>query len=371
MSARRMMLLSALAPVVLLCGAASPAMSYGDHNGNGTVDLADYAQFPACMAGPGGGLGTSCDIFDFDSDADVDAFDFAAFQGVFGTSVGMMIETVTVGNPGNDDDTYGDGYGGVDYVYNVGKYEVTAGQYAAFLNGVADTDTYGLYSTSMWSSSFGCKIQRSGSSGSYMYGVDPDWADRPVNYVSWGDAARFANWLHNGQPTGAQDLTTTEDGSYYLNGATSAAELMAITREPDATWVIPSEDEWYKAAYHYNDGVTGNYFDYPTSSDSEPSNDLIDPDPGNNATFYDSGYTIGSPYYRTEVGAHENSDSPYGTFDQGGNVWEWNEAVMGSYRGLRGGSFYIHDYGLHAAIRLSYDPSNQILSIGFRVAEVP
>jgi formylglycine-generating enzyme required for sulfatase activity len=256
-------------------------------------------------------------------------------------------------------------------VYNVGKYEVTAGQYTEFLNTVAETDTYGLYSTNMWSSTFGCKIQRSGSSGSYTYNVDPDWADRPVNYVSWGDAARFANWLHNGQPTGAQDLTTTEDGSYYLDGAMSDAELLAIAREPDATWVIPSEDEWYKAAYHYNDGVTGNYFDYPTSSDSEPSNDLIDPDPGNNATFYDSGYTIGSPYYRTEVGAHENSDSPYDTFDQGGNLWEWNEAVMGSYRGLRGGSFYIYDDGLHAALRLGYDPSNEILSIGFRVAEVP
>jgi formylglycine-generating enzyme required for sulfatase activity len=43
--------------------------------------------------------------------------------------------------------------------------------------------------------------------------VVADWADRPVNYVSWGDAARFANWLHNGQPSGAQDLTTTEEGA--------------------------------------------------------------------------------------------------------------------------------------------------------------
>ena len=47
----------------------------------------------------------------------------------------------------------------------------------------------------------------------YTYTVAPDWASRPVNEVGWGDAARFADWLHNGQPTGMQDLTTTEDDS--------------------------------------------------------------------------------------------------------------------------------------------------------------
>ena len=86
----------------------------------------------------------------------------------------------------------------------------------------------------------GCNIQRSGSSGIYTYSVAGDWADRPVNWVDWGDAARFANWLHNGQPTGAQDLTTTEDGAYYLNGATSDPALLAVTRdEEDWKWAIP------------------------------------------------------------------------------------------------------------------------------------
>ena len=135
----------------------------------------------------------------------------------------------------------------------------------------------------------------------------------------------------------------------------------------------PSEDEWYKAAYHKNDGVTGNYFKFPISSDRIPRNDLIDPDPGNNATFYGSGYnTIGSPYYRTEVGAHENSDSPYGTFDQGGNVWEWNDAILSwSARGLRGGSFRGHDATLLASDRCGQNPSHEHDYIGFRVSEVP
>jgi len=243
----------------------------------------------------------------------------------------MDMPFMTVGNPGNAGELSGGGAGGygpdricgaVDYYYKVGKFEVTAGQFTEFLNAVAATDTYGLYSTAMWTSDFGCKIERTGSSGSYAYSVAADWEDRPVNYISWGDAARFANWLTNGMPTGAQDLTTTEDGSYYLNGATSDAALLAVTREADAQYVIPTEDEWYKAAYHKNDGATGDYFDYATSSDVVPSNDLVDPDPGNNANFNHSDDTLGSPYWRTEVGEFENSSSPYGTFDQNGNVYE-------------------------------------------------
>ena len=252
------------------------------------------------------------------------------------TAQAVTIETEPVGNLGNAADTrYATpGYGTVNYAYNIGKYEVTAGQYAEFLNAVAATDTYGLYNTNMdASAAIGCQITQNGSSGSYTYDFSgrpsgttaADWENRPVNFVSWGDAARFANWLHNGQPTGVQNLTTTEDGAYYLNGATSDAALMAVSREADWKWSIPTEDEWYKAAYHENDGVSGNYFDFPTSGDTVPSNDLTTPDDGNNANFYtlfDSGYTIGFPYYITEVGEFENSESPYNTFDQGGNLME-------------------------------------------------
>jgi len=301
----------------------------------------------------------------------------------------VTIETVPVGNANNAADTRYDasGYGTVAYEYNSSTYEVTAGQYTEFLNNVAAVDTYGLYNTEMWSYSTGCKIARTGSSGNYAYSVAGDWANRPVNYVSWGDAARFANWLHNGQPTGMQDNDSTEDGAYNLSNthAYYGAEgiildkagldgaLLAVSRESDWKWAIPSEDEWYKAAYHKNDGVTGNYFDFPTSSDSVPSKDLIDPDPGNNVTFYYNSHAIGSPYYRTEVGAHENSDSPYGTFDQGGNVNEWNEGIVeGLFYSLRGGSFNTRgDTYLRAGARDSGTPANEASSIGFRVSQVP
>ncbi len=294
------------------------------------------------------------------------------------TAQAVIIETVRVGNPGNSNDTEQmndgtTGYGGVDYVYNIGKYEVTAGQYTEFLNAVAAEDTYGLYNGSMWSSDDGCKIQRSGSSGSYSYSVAGDRMHRPVNFVSWGDATRFANWLHNGQPTGGQGNSTTENGAYFLDGATSNADLMAITRQANATWVIPTENEWYKAAYY--DGASSVYYDYPTGSDSVPSNDLINPDPGNNANFYQDGYTIGSPYYMTVVGEFENSDSPYGTFDQGGNVWEWNETVIdgGSYRSARGGFWERDSLHLPASVRTTgATPTYDYAGIGgFRVASVP
>jgi sulfatase modifying factor 1 len=301
-----------------------------------------------------------------------DVFNLGGTRNPDGSWTGLAsLETVPVGNVGNKA-VHPAGQGAVSYNFNIGKYEVTAGQYTEFLNAVADTDAYGLYRTSMWSSTYGCKIQRTGSSGSYTYSVAADWANRPVNFVSWGDAARFANWLHNGQPTGAQGLATTEDGAYYLNGATTAAQLRAVTRQTDWKWAITSEDEWFKAAYHKNDGDTGNYFKYPTSSNSVPSMILGTPtDPGNNATFYNSVYTIGSPYWMTEVGAHENSDSPYGTFDQGGNVLEWNEAIAGSSRAMRGGSFDYSAYYLASSVDNDINVTFENYDIGFRVANVP
>jgi hypothetical protein len=164
-----------------------------------------------------------------------------------------------------------------------------------------------------------------------------------VNYVSYWDSCRFANWLSNGQPTGAQGAGTTETGAYTLGGY-NGDDGRTIQRNANWKWAVTSEDEWYKAAYHKNDGVTGNYFDYPTSSDTAPGRDMADVS-GNNANYYTGSgpIPIDSPYYTTVAGEFQNSDSPYGTFDQGGNVWEWNEAVVyegdtWSDRGVRGSS---------------------------------
>ena len=195
-----------------------------------------------------------------------------------------------------------------------------------------------------------------------------DWADRPVNYVSFWDAARFANWLHNDQPTGPQGPGTTEDGA-YLNVGNQAT----FARQPGARFFIPSEDEWYKAAYHNQSaGLAASYFDYPTGTNSIPGYNINETtNPGNNANYrVDDIYTIGSPYYRTVAGEFELSDSPYGTFDQGGNVWEWNEtAIASSSRGLRGGSFNALVDSLPASVRINGpEPTLEGFNDGFRVA---
>jgi formylglycine-generating enzyme required for sulfatase activity len=253
----------------------------------------------------------------------------------------VTIDWVAVGNAGNAADTTG--YGAVAYAYQIGKYEVTNAQYGAFLNAAAKTDNYALYNSNM--SSLG--ISRSGSSGSYTYSVTTALANRPVVYVSWFDAARMANWMVNGQGNGS-----TETGAYTLNGATSG---VSFTKNAGAQVYIPTENEWYKAAY-YNAANTS-YSLYPNGQ--------------NTITTADANYNnfVGST---TNVGTYSSDPSSYGTFDQGGNVWEWNDAVTSSSRrGLRGSSFDSNGSNLRASSRDGTGPAGEDNDLGFRVASVP
>src|ERR1700756_3168122 len=65
----------------------------------------------------------------------------------------ITIATVPVGNLSNPPDPantpFFPGIGSVSYNYSIGQYDVTVGQYTAFLNAVAATDTYGLYDSGM------------------------------------------------------------------------------------------------------------------------------------------------------------------------------------------------------------------------------
>ncbi len=286
------------------------------------------------------------------------------------------LQFVTVGNPGNAPDPATGGlYGAVSYTYQMGTYDVTLAQYTAFLNAVAKTDTYGLYNSAMDSDYAPMEgISQSGTPGSYSYSVTgsaPGAANMPVFNVTWGDAARFCNWLQNGQPTGAEGNGTTETGAYTLSGDTTT---YLETRNPGATYVIPSENEWYKAAY-YNPS-SGIYWTYPTQSNAAPNNSLALA----GSTPNEANYLIGTTYtdptnHLTPVGTFSDSPGPFGTYDMGGNVWQWNEAIILTSRGLRGGVWGSYDTYLASSGRNRGGPQNvadiDVSFIGFRVAKVP
>ncbi len=228
-------------------------------------------------------------------------------------------------------------------------------------------------------------IARANSPGSYVYSVIGD-GQRPVTYVSWFDAARFSNWLHNGQPnTGSQTAETTEQGAYALNGATSG---VGFSKGGGAQYWIPSESEWYKAAYYQplaEGGDADGYWLYPMQTDTVPYSDQppgATPDNTRVGNFYaedglangyDDGYVVHTGGNAlTPVGAYIGSDSYYGTFDQGGNLWEWNDEIFfGSSRGLRGGSWGNSEYFLQSSNLLDNDPTLENHTLGFRVAAVP
>jgi formylglycine-generating enzyme len=151
----------------------------------------------------------------------------------------VTIDYVTVGHAGNVADS--SLYGAVAYDYEISKHETTISQYAEFLNAKAQTDAFGLYNTGMGTDFNVAGITRSGSSGSYNYAVISGSGNRPITYVSWFDAARFSNWLHNGQGNG-----DTETGAYTLSGAMSGI----FAKNGGDSVGLPSENEWYKAAYY-------------------------------------------------------------------------------------------------------------------------
>ena len=247
------------------------------------------------------------------------------------------------------------------------------------------SDPYALYQPNMGNSPsqgpglVGCGISRTALSGSYSYSVTPGDQNLPVNWVTWGDAARFCNWLQNGQPTGVEGNGTTETGSYNLGGGTSDAALLAVTRSSTAGYVLPTDNEWYKAAYYKSGGTAAGYWAYATRSNSAPSSTLSSSGT-NNANLVLGTY----PYYTytdpttylTPIGSFEESPGPYGTYDMGGDVWQWNETYIRDldgieWRGMRGASFsYSSDY-MASSYRAMGNPSYEFYDVGFRVASVP
>ena len=223
----------------------------------------------------------------------------------------VSMKFTDIGNTGNTSDSNGTDLGGVDYSYSICKYEVTNDQFNVAVSNDSNID---------------------GSIGSTGGG------NEPVTNISWIEAAKYANWLTTGDAL---------RGAYQFSDSTT---LLTIDREAalelyKVVYVIPNENEWYKAAYFKSDA--SGYTEYTTG-------DTI-PTPG-----VDSNYDSGSSPWAVGSGTEENN----GTYDMGGNAYEWTEEKIS-----RGGSWtdnvdYIKASGL---VQSGYEDL-ELSPFGFRVA---
>jgi formylglycine-generating enzyme required for sulfatase activity len=258
-----------------------------------------------------------------------------------GTTNQFTVDFVNISQTNNTADTTT--YGAVPYEYRAGKNEISQLQ-------ITKATQIGMANV---------------SAGAWT-------GNQPAAYISWYEAAAFVNFLNtNSGKTAAYALTfSNSQWSMALQSSSNAwtAGGTNLYRNKNAFYFLPSENEWYKAAY-YNAAGT-NYFVYPTGSDTAP-------------TAVASGTNAGSAVYDNvaSVPAIVNSAgglSPYGTMGQGGNVYEWNESAFDGAnsspsegRAFRGGGWDDSEVGLRSSFRLGDGPTGESLFIGFRVASVP
>lgn len=256
----------------------------------------------------------------------------------------FTMDFTTIGNEGNADDVTG--YGGVSYAYRMATYETTA-------NAVTNAVALGLS------------------------GITPTWSgNQPVAFVSWYEAAQFVNWLNTSKGFQAA-YNLTFSGSYTMNLWSSAQAWTLggtnLYRHKDAVYFLPSEDEWYKAAYY--DGNTSTYYDYATGSDTAP-------------TAVASGTSAGTAVYNQAFVPPPNPAgvadvnsagglSPYSTMGQSGNLQEWMESAFdgdnsstSENRVYRDGAFWDLTAS-SSANRVSSSPTSQGYNLGMRVASIP
>jgi formylglycine-generating enzyme required for sulfatase activity len=237
---------------------------------------------------------------------------------------GISMDFVTIGNYGNAADTGGTvGCGAVSYSYRIGKYEVTNAQWNTFTTAVGAP-----------------------TGNAYWTG-----AQQPTNEVSWYEAAQFCNYL-------TSDNKYSGAYKFDISGNFLSIDRVSSISTYGTTYVIPTENEWYKAAY-YKPNASG-YSLYANGTNTAPI-------AGVQSNY---GYALDAPWDITNGTQEQN-----GTFDMMGNVWEWDETLFGgSSRGFRGGSYSgrgIDVFGLSSSFRLIYDPNYEYYAVGFRVAEIP
>ena len=296
-----------------------------------------------------------------------------AVASLSAAAFGVTIDYATVGNPGNAANT--NGWGAVSDVFQISKYETTNTQYKDFLNAVdsAGTNPNGVYNASMGTNAEGGIVFNAAASAGSKYSVKTGTApsgaaypNMPVLFTTWFSAARFANWLQNGQQTNSSSMET---GAYTLNNQTAG---QIVPRNAGATTVLPSRDEWYKAAFYDGSG----YKLWATNSNTQPTNTVTNLTLANAANYGFSATPTTNPI---AVGSYTNTTSPYGVFDMMGNATEYTDTPgSGGSAGrpqMFSGSWAValSDASLWnsnaaAIFRSSTTATSQV---GFRVAAVP
>ncbi len=267
---------------------------------------------------------------------------------------GVNLEFVTVGNPGNAADTTTlrtTGAGAVSYTYDIGKYETTAAQWTSFLNIVdpSGTNTLKLWGTNMENNTAGMQINNNGTVTGQHYAVTSG-SSQPVVFTNWQMAARFCNYLTSGNTEAGPYLTTGGTGVWTVNRSAALTAYQTI-------YVLPTLDEWYKAAYHTGSGTSSaNYWDYPIQAD------VI------STSMANYGNLLG---HTTDAGAWAYP-SAYGTYDQGGNAAEWLETQFDATRYfVRGGSWSSPNSSDLASNKAGYQvPIGNGPNLGFRLARI-
>ena len=242
----------------------------------------------------------------------------------------LSVPTVVIGNSGNAGNAVTTAgvtgtFGAVNYTYRMGQFETTNAEYAAFLNSVdptANNNPSSIYNPLMGSDTVNGGIIRTPGSG---YSVRAGFANKPVTYTTWFSAARYCNWLTGGQVSGT---STINKGSYTLTTTQTSGAIVA--RNAGAVFVLPSANEWYKAAY-YNPTLsgTGGYYMYATGNNTAPTATVTNTSLAN-AANYGGNNTPAVSTGVVDVGSYTNSASSYGVFGMFGNVMEMSDTAGGT-----------------------------------------
>ncbi len=335
----------------------------------------------------GGGMQCRRNKHFFGSGQSARLADLRAFAGAIALALVAMVSSAsadtftwkTVGSIGNAANPT-TGLGAVSTNFKISAYETTNTQYAAFLN---TSDAGKSNANSIWVSQMGSNslggITRSGAPGSYTYSVKSGYANEPVTFVNWFSAARFINWYANG----ATAASSTETGSYTLNGQTSGN---IPARNAGAQVFLPSVDEWTKAAFY--DATDRTYDLWPTSGNTQP---VATVNPADKSTPNTAAYAATAADGMQVVGSYTNTVSTYGLWDMVGNVNELTDSSSISTQQIgtvgdptkvvrMGGSLLTlsTDIGIYAnSSYTGYTTANNFVlgttasgSLGFRVAAV-